>query len=340
MQISRLTVPATDVASLTWCGDTLVDWVRGGMVFHLDGRCEDPHMGWGFPFDAACATSDGRFAVVYQRVGTKALLLREAKILRELNRSHYHANAYEFPVCIWRATDGRTLIAHCPESYCQIDIDDAETGLRLTKGARSPQDFFHSRLMVNATGTRLLSAGWAWHPWSGVVYYEIADALRDPTRLDNTAEHAPGSMDVCLAEEASACWQTSERVLLGASSEEEDLQDEKAVHIGEPRLHTCGIAVYDVASGKYLRSVALGEPPGIMMPVGERHVVCFYQHPKLVSLDSGEVVARWEDLDTGNQVGSIIWDSKLSPLTIDVQHHRFAVAGPKNITVVQIDSAE
>lgn len=339
MQISRLAIPGTDVGSLTWCGDMLVDWVRGGRVFYLDGRCEDPHVAWGFPFDAACATTNGRFAVVYQRLGTKALLLREGKILRELNRSYYCAHAYEHPVCIWQAPDGRTLVAHCPEAYRQIDIDDAETGIRLTKGARSPQDFFHSRLMVNANSTRLLSAGWVWHPWNGVVYYEIADVLRDPTHLDNTADHAPGSLDVCLAEEASACWQTTERVLLGASSEEEDPQNERARQIGEPRLHTGGIAVYDVASGKYTRSVVLGEPPGIMMPVGDLHAVCFYRHPKLVSLDSGEVVAEWEDLDTGQQVGSIISDAKLPPLAIDVQHQRFAVAGPKKITVVQIDLA-
>ena len=231
-------------------------------------------------------------------------------------------------------------MAHCPESYCQIDIDDAETGKRLTTGARSPQDFFHSRLMVNASGTRLLSAGWIWHPWNAVIYYEIAEALRDPTHLDNTANHAPGSSDVCLAEEASACWQTTERVLLGASSEEEDPQEERSAQIGEPRLHTCNIAVYDVPSSKYIRSVVLGEPPKIMMPTGNRHAISFHRHPKLVSLESGEVVARWEDLDTGKQVGSMISGAKLPPLAIDVQHHRFAVAGPENVGVVQIDLAE
>jgi len=74
-----------------------------------------------------------------------------------------------------------------------------------------------------------------------------------------------------------------------------------------------------------------------MMPVGDSHVVCFYQHPRLVSLDSGEVVTRWDDLDTGNQVSSISEDATIPPLAIDVEHKRFAVFGPAGITVIQID---
>ena len=340
MKISRLIIPATNVASLTWFGDTLVDWVGGGAIFHLDGKREESRVAWGFPFDAVCATPDGRFVVIYQRLGTKAALIREGKILRELNRSFYCSNAYEYPVCLWQAANGRTMIAHCPEQYCQIDIDDAESGARLTGGVREPKDFFHSRLMVNNTGTRLLSAGWVWHPWDSVVYYDLAEALRDPKHLDNLVNSAPGSRHVNLAEESSACWQTTDRVLLGASSEEEDRQDEDAALIGEPRLHPRGLAIYDVQSRAYVRSVILGEVPGTMMPIGESHVVCFYQHPKLVSLVSGQVEARWEDLDTGNQVSSILGNNKLPPLAIDVEHRRFAVFGPTGITIVQIDLSE
>src|SRR5882762_6584746 len=302
MRNSRLVIPIAGVGSLTWCGDTLVDWVRGGMRIQLDGSVENQRVSWGFPFDAACATEDGRFVVVYQRVGTKALLLSGGKILRELNRSHYHANAYEYPICIWREAGGRTLLAHCPDRYCQIDVEDAESGERLTKADRDAQDFFHSRLMVDPTGKRLLSAGWVWHPWSGVVYYDIAEALRVPTHLDSTMNRAPGSLDVCAAEEAFGCWQIGDRVLLSASAEQEDQQDEAAIGLGEPRLHPCGIAVYDVSTRRYIRSVVLDEPPGTLMPVGENHAVSFYKHPKLVSLETGKILARWEDLDTGTQV--------------------------------------
>lgn len=309
-------------------------------MFHLDGSCEDPRVHWAYPFDAACATADGRYAVIYQRLGTKALLLRDGRVLRELNRSFYHAHVYEYPVCIWQTLDGRTLIAHCTERYCRIDIEDAETGERLTDAIREPEDFFHSRLMVNASGTRMLSAGWVWHPWSGVVYFDVSEALRNPSHLDKVQTRAPASLNVCLAEEGSACWQTNDRVLLGGSTEEEDESLEEK-EFGEPRLHARGIAVYDVVSHKYIRSVVLAETPGTMMPIGENNAVCFYEHPKVVSLDSGEVIASWDDLDTGNQTSSILGrDTRIPPLAVDAQRSRFAVHGPGGITVVQIRAGE
>jgi len=336
MKLSRLVIPATNVASLTWCGDTLVDWIGGIKVFHLDGKSEGPRVNWAFPFDTVRATPNGRYAVIYQRLGTKAVLLHKGECVRELNRSFYCAHAYEYPMCIWQATDGRTLIAHCPEKYCRLDIDDAETGARLTNGVREPSDFFHSRLMVNATGTRLLSAGWVWHPCDGVVYYDVGEALRNPAHLDDIRNAAPGSRYVALAEESSACWQTTERVLLGGSSDEDEPQDEDIAEVGEPRVHARGIAVYDVVARVYTKSVVLAEMPGTMMPLGDKHVISFYRHPKIVSLDSGEVVASWDDLDTGNQSSSILSkETLIPPLATD-----FAVPGPGGINVIHVDSSE
>ena len=314
-----------------------MDWVSGGRVFHLDGTCRDPRINWAFPFDAVCATPDGRFAVIYQRCGTKALLLSGTKCLRELNRSFYQAHAYEYPICIWQAPDERVLIAHCPEHYNQIEIDDAQTGERLTQATRSPRDFFHSRLQVNRAGTRLLSAGWAWHPWNNVLYFDIAEALRNPSLLDQDDTIAPNSFNVCLAEHSSACWQTNDRVLIGASSEEEDPQEVVEANAPELRLRPKGLAVYDLASRVYVKSVVLDEPSGMMMPLGEDHAVCFFKHPRIVSLDSGKTIEQCDDLDTGTQSSSIIWNAKLPVIAVDAENRRFAVAGAKEVTVIQVE---
>jgi hypothetical protein len=330
MNFSRQLIPAINVQSLTWHADTLVDLAGGGNVFHLDGRREASRMSWAFPFDAACAAADRRFVVIYQRLGTKALLLRDGKILRELNRSFYHAHVYEYPVCIWQAADGRTLLAHCPEDYCRIDIEDAESGKRLTEGVRKPEDFFHSRLCLNPAGTRLLSAGWVWHPFDCVAYYDVAEALRDPAHLDSVEHYAPLKGNTGLVEESFACWQTNDRVLVGTS-------DTLNENDPEPRVHPYGIAVYDLASRSFVQSVGIGEVSGPLMPLGQNHAVCFYRHPKIVDLRSGEVVARWEDIDTGNQRSSILYDSQLPPLAMDVEHRRFAVFGPQGITVVELE---
>ncbi len=337
MKFSRSVIRASNVASLVWQGDTLVDWVRGGQTFCLDGACHDPRVNWAFPFDAACATSDGKFAVIYQRCGTKALLLRGTECLRELNRSFYQAHVYEYPICIWQAPDGRVLLAHCPEHYNQIEIDDAETGERLTQAVRTPQDFFHSRLKVNSAKTRLLSAGWVWHPWNSVIYFDIAEALRDPSHLDKDDNIAPDSFHVGLAEHSSACWQTNDRVLIGASSEEEDSEEVVEVKVTELRLRPRGIAVYDVASRRYVKSAVLNELTGMMMPLGENYAVCFFKHPRIVDLDSGETILQWDDLDSGAQTSSIIWNTKVPAVATDAENRRFAVAGANEITVIQLD---
>lgn len=78
-----------------------------------------------------------------------------------------------------------------------------------------------------------------------------------------------------------------------------------------------------------------------MTPAGESHLVCFYEHPKLVSLESGQVNARWDDLDSGTQQSSILLDHmQLSPLAIDAENRRFAFYGLGNITIIPIDPSE
>ena len=342
LRISRLEIPARQAGSLLWQGDRLVDWTAGGNIFHLDGTFQRSTFYFPFPFDAACATPDGKYAIVYQRCGTKGLLMRDGKLLRELNRSYYHAHVYDYPICIWQTREGRTLIAHCPEEYCRLDIEDADTGTRLTTDdSRKPRDFFHSRLAVNADATRLLSAGWFWHPWSAVIFYDVAAALRDPKHLDSVNNSAPGSRNVGLAEEGSACWLTTDLVVLGGTAEEDSVPDPEDVErVGELRLHSRGIAVYDVLARQYTKSFVLDEVPGTMMPIGKTHVLCFYKHPRLVSLESGGVVARWDDLDTGKQICSILGDSKAPPMAIDIPNRRFAVFGSEKITVIQIEPSE
>jgi hypothetical protein len=77
---------------------------------------------------------------------------------------------------------GRALVAHCPASYRQLHIDDADSGERLTTtGRREAHDFFHSRLEVSPDGRYLLSAGWFWHPWEALMLFEVDEATHEPS---------------------------------------------------------------------------------------------------------------------------------------------------------------
>jgi hypothetical protein len=291
---------------------------------------------WGFRPDAAVSLDDGRFAVVYQRLGTRGLLLRDGKPLRVLPRSTYRASNYEYPVCLWRVPDGRVLLAHCPEHYNRIELEDAESGYCFTASTvREPKDFFHSRLAASPSGTRLLSAGWVWHPWDCVVHFDVLAALRDPRQLDRL-DGTPDGFNVCLAEQSSACWLSDERVVI--SSPDERIEPEELEEWGEDLyLQPRGLGVYDVARKQYLHSVVLDRVAGTMMRVDERHVIAFHEHPRLIQVETGVTVHEWPELRTGRQSSSILQASTAPPpIAMDPVRRRFAVAGPQTITVVQL----
>jgi hypothetical protein len=333
--------PATGVRSLCWCGDELVDWVGGGRRLALDGTDRRASVNYAYRFDAATASHDGRFAVIYERLGTKGLLLKDGEVLRQIDRSFYHANAYEYPVALFHEPGGRLLLAHCPRSYCSIELEEAETGRPLTASAeREPADFFHSRLAASPHGKRLLSAGWAWHPWSIVKHFDVARALADPHHLDRGVRMSPYSGHVCLAEEASACWLDDDRIVVGASGEPEDPEEVREAG-DEARLRSCGLAVYDLAGGRCLRTFQLPEEPGTILPVGRHHVLSLYRHPKLIDLSGAQVVHAWTELASGLQNSSIIWglkdDAKPPPMAFDPVSGRFAMVDRIRIAVIEFD---
>jgi hypothetical protein len=92
-------IPAKGVRSLVWSGNSLVDWVSGGVRYELDGTRESARRSIGYRFDAALVSRSGAHVAIYERLGTKGLLVSAADctLLRELNRSYYFADAYEFP---------------------------------------------------------------------------------------------------------------------------------------------------------------------------------------------------------------------------------------------------
>lgn len=49
----------------------------------------------GYPLDRAVVSPPGRFQVTYSERGTKAVVLADGRIVRELNRSFGHATDYD-----------------------------------------------------------------------------------------------------------------------------------------------------------------------------------------------------------------------------------------------------
>lgn len=325
MKHERVHIPLkSPVKSLCWFGDDLADLASGGAIFKLNGDTKNSMVHMGYRFDAAVLAPGGRYAVIYERLGTKGLVLDGGELVREVNRSFYHAGAYEYPVVLFEHVDGRTLIAHCPDEYNRIEIEDARTGERLTVHSdREPEDMFHSRLAVSPGGTRLLSAGWRWHPIDAVSTWSIADALSDGRTLDTFGP--PESKDVL--DIGSATFMDDDRILV--CSGEDDWEQ-----IAFPPR---SLGVYNLATLGFERVVSVEETIGNMMWLGEGLGVGFYESPKVFDITTGQVVHRWSDISSGTQTSSIIHHLKgLPPVACDPVGRRFAVASETGIDVVML----
>src|SRR5204862_1840925 len=89
-----------------------------------------------------------------------------------------------YPVALFTLPDGTQGLAHCPEEYNKLEIEELASGRRLTTRTGEAVDFFHSRLQVSPGGTYLLSAGWVWHPLDTVQIFRMAVVLKNTEQLD------------------------------------------------------------------------------------------------------------------------------------------------------------
>ena len=295
---------------------------------HLTGEIEEPRVNYAYRFNAAIASPDGEFAVIYEKLGTKGLVLHRGEIVREINRSFYHAHVYEYPIAIFRSASGRMIIAHCPDEYCRLELEDIVTGERIGgRPMRKPADFFHSRLRVSSDGRWLLSAGWVWHPFSMVAVFDLEAALEASDTLDRTTRLPETNGEVVFAE-----FLPNDRLVIATSA---DSLDEDA---NETAIGTNTVAVIDVATCQVVSQSPAGETLGSLMPVDDDVAVGFFEHPKLFSLRTGVILKRWETVKTGNQTSSIILNGMATPpIAIDVPHRRFAVADDSGVAVVELN---
>src|SRR4030095_2548959 len=272
-EIDRIIIPITGnkvwehpPRSLCWRGDTLIDWVGGGVRYGLDGSCSSTMVRYAFAFDHAVVSADSHYVALVTRLGTKGLILKDGQIIREINRSFYHADVYEYPVTFVDLPDGRTALAHCPDAYCKLEIEEVESGRRLTERASEPQDFFHSRLAVSSDNRFLVSAGWIWHPFDDVWVYDLMRAIEQPESLDaDPHDDFPLSRTGVMI--SSGAFAESNLLVVTSTDDCYDPDDNDSTE--QELLEPHGIGVYDLYAKSFRTSASLTEPAGTLMPLGE-----------------------------------------------------------------------
>lgn len=319
---NEIRISAPRVQSLVWDGDFLIDWADGGACYGLDGSSTPASFHWGFPFDAAVSLPGSGYAAAYTRLGTKGVITRNGKLVREINRSYYCAGSYEYPIALFRDSNGRPLLAHCPDEYCRLEIEDLATGERLSVGgSRKPADFFHSRLQVSPDGRRLVSGGWIWHPLDCTQIYDLELALRDPAHLDG-----PGlASERLFAEESSASFLPDGRLVIATSVDDDSPPNVAGMHL----------YLLDRDGAILCQPTHVASRSGIVMALDENRVLALYDFPRLLDLATGTELARWPHLRTGTQTSSVCINAVLPPLALDAAGRRIAVADEEGITVLQ-----
>jgi hypothetical protein len=297
MLIERQTITDCYPQTIAWFDkDLLIDWAKGGSLYGLaEQQSQVAFYHFAGLFDRSTTSADGAYAFIYQHRGTKGLLLKKGELLREINRSYYYADVYEYPAAFAKVA-GITYLIHCPIEYNQLDFEEVETGELVTNIAgRAPSDFFHSRLEVSPNTTFLLSKGWAWHPWDMVEAFDIAACLANPLLLDQATLRPWVGTEVC-----TAGFIADELVVLGTSSEEAMDEDLEAA------LPPKSIAIWNIRTNELSAPVHIVGEFGNLFPLTEKLAWDLYKHPKLLDLTTGAVVASLPELASGEQQSAIV----------------------------------
>lgn len=328
------------VVALCWNGDQLVDSIDsfgGWTTYSLDGSEKSGGVRYAYRFDSVAVSPSGRFKVLYEKLGTKGLILDGHKLLREINRSFYQAHVYEYPIVLFQLPDGREVVAHCPDDYNKLEIEELETGKHLTQRDNEPEGLFHSRLAVSGNGKYLISAGWMWHsnqrPFGWFGLYDIEKAFSQPIRFDVSSLHFSFSS----SEINNACFLSDTISLVHSSVEAEDFDEGESEEERRSPMRPGTFGFVDLSTKKLTRTVPVSAEIGTMFALDGKHVLGVYEHPKVINIESGEVVESWPELQTGKQNSSTIHHiEKHPPMAFDKANRRFAVADEKSIHILTI----
>lgn len=316
--------------SLNWRRDDLIDWVNGGNIYSLNGEFKDSGRAYSYKFDSAIQSYNGIYVVIYEKLGTKGLLLKNGEVIRELNRSFYQANAYEYPIEFIKL-DNEYFIVHCPEKYNQIEIENVETGLRITANyGREPSDCFHSRFRVNNSNTKFINAGWVWHPLGILEIYDLQKAIEDNTLFDSPNSSLPINTEVCSAEFLN------DDLLIISSSDEEPFDDEDLND--KINLNPKQLGLFSIKQNAFVKKINIDFKLGTQIPIDENFVIDLYEYPKLIDLNSGKIKQRFEDISSGKQDLAIIHHIKsVPPIALDRLNKRVAIANGNKIELLNFE---
>lgn len=314
-------------SSLDWIGDRLIDWTSDRVYF--DPNNEGKYLNkynFGDRFDGIKSINKGEYVVIYEKLGTKGLILKNGKLLREINRSYYSSSAYEYPVEIFKGPMNTILLAHCPDNCNRIEIEEIETGECLTKSSkRKPLDIFHSRFEVSPNGKFLISAGWVWHPFDVLTVFDIQKAISEPATLDSHLLGPNVSSEVSCAR-----FMKDSRILISTTKEEPTFDED------ENTLLPNYVGIYNIELDCIETMWEQSAPIGNIFPINKDVAWDLFGYPKIVDLQSGQVIESIDKINSGKQNSSIIHHHDVLPKTaVSQDGTKLAVSNDNKVEILE-----
>lgn len=322
MQIQTLNI---STGTLNWLDDKIIDWSRAGESYAITG--ERKQLGKyhiGYKFDNSICSTNGRYVFLFERLGTKGILLKDGNIMREINRSYYMAEVYEYPA-IFINHNNRVYLAHCPVSYCQIDFEDVETGELVTNiRTRKPADIFHSRLELSVGEKFLMSKGWVWHPLDIINIYNVEECFSNPLLLDRVDYNYPEvGTEIC-----TASFIDDTKVLVGSS--DEVIDDEITSN-----LPAKSFAVWNFRDNTFLNCNTPEFEFGNLFSINEKLFWDIYKFPKVIDVETGQIIDKAEEVYSGEQKSSILYNTNKQPqVAFDKSRKRLAIKQDDKVIII------
>jgi hypothetical protein len=184
-----------------------------GEILRLDldegsatGLCWLPEAPVDFASDVTLRVpDDGRMAALVNTRGRQGVVLdlTNGRTTMSLGRGDYHEEHCNFPIAFFEL-DGRLLLVHGTD-WNRLDISDPATGALLTErsptshqhGQPRPQhylDYFHCGLTVSPDHRYVADNGWVWHPFGGVVTWDLRRWVRENVW---ESEDGPSKRSLC-----------------------------------------------------------------------------------------------------------------------------------------------
>lgn len=324
--MKRHTIETYGLKTIDWFEDRVVDWNSAGTQYSINGQKKQlQKYHFGFVCDSSITSKNGEYVLIYQKLGTKGLLLKNGELLREINRSYYQSSVYEFPAAFLNHKN-RTYLVHCPNEYCRLDIEDVETGEIITNDAeRKPQDFFHSRLEVSPDNKFILSKGWYWHPWDGIELFNVEECIANHKLLDR------GITPPNVGTEINSASFINENKILICSSNEEPMDEEEDEPI--PPGH---IGIWNIKKNEIENVVKVKGVYGNIFAINDMKCWGLFEYPKIINLENGEIIDEEKEIFSGKQASSIIHHlDKLPKVAYDKKNKQIAIAFKDKIEILK-----